>query len=123
VRDFLTDLHRYSGAADIVVARGGATNFAELAMQAKASVIVPNPLLTGGHQLKNAAAYEERGAVIVVSEADIEQHPEILGQTVSSLVIDPQKRHALEEQIHSFARPNAAKDLAEIVVSAGAARS
>src|SRR5688572_6304483 len=49
--DKMADL---SAAADLAVTRAGATAMAELAVQGKAVIMVPNPMLTGGHQLKNA---------------------------------------------------------------------
>jgi UDP-N-acetylglucosamine--N-acetylmuramyl-(pentapeptide) pyrophosphoryl-undecaprenol N-acetylglucosamine transferase len=53
VKGFIEDLYRYSGAADVIVTRAGATTIAEFAVQGKACIIVPNPRLTGGHQVKN----------------------------------------------------------------------
>src|SRR5690606_9645013 len=55
VKDYVTDMYIYSGAADVVIARAGATNMAELAAQGKACIIIPSPVLAGGHQLQNAA--------------------------------------------------------------------
>ena len=122
VRDFLTDMYLYSGAADVVVARGGATNFAELAAQAKPSVIVPNPLLTGGHQLKNAEAYAAKNAVVLVQEDTLSTQPELIRQTIAHLLVDPKERLRLAKNIHSFARPHATQDLADLIWEVGDAR-
>ncbi len=54
VLGFIKDVYRYSGAADLIITRAGATNIAEFAVQAKACILIPSPYLTGGHQLKNA---------------------------------------------------------------------
>jgi UDP-N-acetylglucosamine--N-acetylmuramyl-(pentapeptide) pyrophosphoryl-undecaprenol N-acetylglucosamine transferase len=119
VRDYLTDMYMYSGAADLVVARGGATNFAELAAQAKPSIIVPNPLLTGGHQVKNAEAYAEKKAVILVQEDTLSSQPELIRQTIAHLLVDPKERLKLAKNIYSFARPHATADLAAIIWEVG----
>src|SRR5690606_39466305 len=45
--DFITDMYKYSGAADLVISRCSATTMSELAVQGKAVVIVPSPYLAG----------------------------------------------------------------------------
>lgn len=116
---YTTELYKYSGAADLVIARGGATNFAELAAQAKACIIVPNPLLTGGHQLKNAAAYEQKGAVMIVDELALQQNYELLSSAAARLLRDPAKRAQLSKRLHTFAQPNSAKELAAMLLELG----
>ncbi|HPR09034.1 UDP-N-acetylglucosamine--N-acetylmuramyl-(pentapeptide) pyrophosphoryl-undecaprenol N-acetylglucosamine transferase [Candidatus Saccharibacteria bacterium] len=118
VRDFLPNLYAYSGAADVVIARGGATNLAELALQAKPCIIVPNPLLTGGHQLKNATAYVKNNAIIVVEELDLQKPETLLAQT-ATLLQDPTRRKVLSQNLAQFARPDATKALATILWKAG----
>lgn len=115
VRGFVTNLQEYSAAADVVVARGGATNFAELALQAKPCIFVPNPVLTGGHQLKNALVYEEKGAIICVQETDIEPDSNVLAKEIIHLLQDVRRQETLSKALHAFARPEAAKDLAQII--------
>jgi UDP-N-acetylglucosamine--N-acetylmuramyl-(pentapeptide) pyrophosphoryl-undecaprenol N-acetylglucosamine transferase len=117
VRDYVNDLYRYSGAADVVVARGGATNFAEFAAQAKACIIVPNPLLTGGHQLKNAKAYADKSAIVLVPEQTIADDPRTLGKAIAQLLAHPAERADLSAAIHEFAQPDAAAHLAELVLA------
>lgn len=116
---YTTKLQEYSAAADVVVARGGATSFAELATQAKAAIIVPNPLLTGGHQLKNAKAYAEKHAVVVVDEGQLVRNHELLQTALYRLLDDSSKRQALAKHIHTFARPHAAEELATIIYGVG----
>lgn len=116
IKDFVTELYRYSGAADVVVTRAGATNIAEFAAQAKACVVVPNPLLAGGHQLKNAEAYGAQGAAVIVHDADLKQHPELLLDAITSLLDDSARREALGKALHRLARPSAANDLANLIL-------
>jgi len=71
VKSFIDDLYRYSAVADVVVARGGATNLAEFAIQAKACIIVPSPQLIWN--VKNTDALAERQAVIKLDEDQAEQ--------------------------------------------------
>lgn len=106
------------GAADAVVARAGATTILELAALAKPTILVPNAYLTGGHQLKNAAVYAEKGAVTIMDEQQLEQAPELLIQTVRAILDDPARRKAMADAFHSFAKPNAAREMAELVLGA-----
>ncbi len=119
VMGYTTKLYAYSAVSDVVVARGGATNLAELAAQGKACIIVPNPLLTGGHQLKNAASFEEKGAILQLDESKLGDNYELLVHAVSSVLGDATKRAALETKLHEFARPKAAQDLAEAILRLG----
>ncbi len=116
VRGFVNNLHEYSAAADIVVARGGATSFAELALQAKPCIIVPNPYLTSGHQIKNAVAYERKHAIVCVQEADLDAEPKLLAKKIIALLSDTKKQASLSHAIASFARPDSTNKLASLLI-------
>ncbi len=115
VHGFVTDLYRYSGAADVVVARGGATNLAEFAQQQLACVIVPAPHLSGSHQVKNSLAYAKRGAIVQLTELQVEQ-PERLGRTIGELLENSAKRQALAKKLSAYAHPQAAYELANLLL-------
>lgn len=115
VQGFVTGMYRYTGAANIVIARGGATNLAELAVQGKACIIVPNPQLTGGHQLKNTAALSAAGAIIEMTEDQIAQELR-LASCVSTLLDNPDKTAALSHNLLKFAQPDAARQLAVLLL-------
>jgi UDP-N-acetylglucosamine--N-acetylmuramyl-(pentapeptide) pyrophosphoryl-undecaprenol N-acetylglucosamine transferase len=115
---FVTPLVPMFGAADIVVTRAGATTLLELAAMAKPTVLIPNGYLTGGHQLKNAAVYSEKNAVQVIDEAQLETQPEILVKTLQQLVEQTSVRKELARQIHRFAKPQAARDMADMILAA-----
>ncbi len=69
--DFTNELFKLSRAADIVLTRGGATNIAEFAAQAKPCIVVPNPVLTGGQQLHNAKVLSDANAAVIVGEDEL----------------------------------------------------
>lgn len=116
VRDYVNDLYRYSGAADVVVARGGATNFAEFAQQGRACVIIPNPLLTGGHQVKNAEAYAKDHAIILLREKEIREDPLELGKAITGVLTDKEQQISLQRNIQAFARPDSSLALAGLLL-------
>ncbi len=103
------------GAADIVVARAGATFIAELAALAKPTILIPNPHLTGGHQLKNAAVYEQNGAAIVLDEALLERDPDMLVTEVRNVLADTSFRRTMQKNFAKFAKPHAARDMARLI--------
>jgi UDP-N-acetylglucosamine--N-acetylmuramyl-(pentapeptide) pyrophosphoryl-undecaprenol N-acetylglucosamine transferase len=116
VKDYISDLYRYSGSADVVVTRGGATTIAECAIQGRACVIVPNPMLTGGHQLVNSATLYKSKAIIELTEDQILQENR-LGHTIGDLLDHPAKRAELAAKLTTFARPDAAEQLAMILLN------
>jgi UDP-N-acetylglucosamine--N-acetylmuramyl-(pentapeptide) pyrophosphoryl-undecaprenol N-acetylglucosamine transferase len=113
---YLSDVYRYSGAADLVITRAGATNLAEFALQGKACVIIPSPYLTGGHQLKNAQYLAEHQAGAVLQETDLLADPNRLARQVSDLLRDDRTRQAYEKHIATFAKPEATKELAALIL-------
>lgn len=105
-------------AADVVIARAGATTLLELAGLAKPTIIVPNPYLTGGHQIKNAQMYEKSGAAIIVEEVRMAAEPYALLDAVNALVLNKQEMKKLAGAIHQFAKPHAARDMARLILEA-----
>lgn len=116
VLEFLQPMYQFTGAADVVVTRAGANTLAELGVQGKACVVVPNPLLTGGHQLKNADNLVRHGAVVVVTEADFARDPETLNSAIRSLLQDEAQRKALGSKLQSISVPDAAHQLAMVLL-------
>lgn len=110
---FSPDFYSLTGAADLVITRGGATTLAELAISAKACIIIPSPFLTGGHQLKNAQELADKDAAIVVDE---NVAPDELLVIVSELLNDKSRRERLADNLNKTAHPNAAGELAGIIL-------
>jgi UDP-N-acetylglucosamine--N-acetylmuramyl-(pentapeptide) pyrophosphoryl-undecaprenol N-acetylglucosamine transferase len=119
VKGFVTNLHQYSGAADVVLTRAGGTSMAEFAAQTKACVVVPNPQLAGGHQLKNAQVLADRKAVRLVSEANLREDPHALMPALTDLFDHPAKIEALGKKLSELAQPNAAHLLAVLLLEVG----
>lgn len=120
VKGFVTNLYAYSGAADVVVARAGATSNAELAAQAKACVIVPNPLLAGGHQLKNAKVLSDRKAARMVSEEHLRHDHKALLPPLVDLLDHPEKAAALGKKFHELVEPDSAARLSVVLLDVAA---
>jgi UDP-N-acetylglucosamine--N-acetylmuramyl-(pentapeptide) pyrophosphoryl-undecaprenol N-acetylglucosamine transferase len=71
VRPYLDDPAPAYAAADLVLARAGASTLAELAAVGKPAVLVPYPFAAADHQTSNAVEYAKGGAATVVSDRDV----------------------------------------------------
>jgi UDP-N-acetylglucosamine--N-acetylmuramyl-(pentapeptide) pyrophosphoryl-undecaprenol N-acetylglucosamine transferase len=113
VLGYTSELYKYIEAADLIVTRAGATTIAEIAVAAKACILIPSPFLTGGHQVKNAEQLQKVGAVEVVeNDAPAEM---LLGKIVN-LLASPKKRSSLAKKLGSTAKLDAADNLAKILL-------
>ncbi len=115
---FVTNMHSLLGAADVVVTRAGATTILELAALAKPTILIPNAKLTGGHQVKNALVYEEAQAVRVLNEEAMIEKPSLLADEIKQVLSDPKEAAAMAKRFSRFSKPNAAKDMAKLIMEA-----
>jgi UDP-N-acetylglucosamine--N-acetylmuramyl-(pentapeptide) pyrophosphoryl-undecaprenol N-acetylglucosamine transferase len=116
IMGFIPDVYRYSGAADIVITRAGATNLAEFALQGKACIVIPSAFLASGHQLKNAEYLAEQGAALVLDEDDLADDPNRLAKQVAELMHNPQRITGLERRLAKFAQPDAAQKITALIL-------
>jgi UDP-N-acetylglucosamine--N-acetylmuramyl-(pentapeptide) pyrophosphoryl-undecaprenol N-acetylglucosamine transferase len=117
VLSYTDRVYEYSGAADIVVTRAGATNLAEFACQGVACIIVPSTVLVGGHQLKNAKILKDSGAALVVSDKSLEKDPSVLAKEIDSLLRSSEKRQKLAKELRKFAYPDASLKIAKLLIN------
>jgi UDP-N-acetylglucosamine--N-acetylmuramyl-(pentapeptide) pyrophosphoryl-undecaprenol N-acetylglucosamine transferase len=118
LHSFVNNMHELLGAADVVVTRAGATTILELAALHKPTILVPNAALTGGHQLKNAAVYGDAQVAIVLEEDKMVDNPDLLVHAVNAYIKDPKTTKAMTSRFGKFAKPNAARDMAELILAA-----
>ena len=69
---YLADPANAYAAADVAIARAGASTLAELAATGTPSILVPYPFAADDHQASNAAIFAERGAAVVLSDAELD---------------------------------------------------
>lgn len=111
---FTKELYKYSAIADIVVARGGATNLAEFALQAKACIIIPSPQLVWN--VKNTKVLADNGALVSLSQQQAGQELRVANALID-LLQDTPRRLQLGTTLHKFAHPHAAKELAMVLLT------
>lgn len=115
VLEFLQQMHRFSAAADLIITRAGANTLAEFGVQGKACLVVPNPRLTGGHQLKNAEHLQSLQAIEVWEEDKLSLIDELV-ENISHLLQDSQRRRRLGDQLQSLTVSDAAHQLAVLLI-------
>lgn len=116
VEELLFPLYEYTGASDLVITRAGANTLAELGAQGKACIVVPNPHLTGGHQIINAKYYRDRGAIFLLEDATIRKDALKLKAVIDDLLKDSSQRKVLGERIRELTLPGAAGKLAALLI-------
>jgi UDP-N-acetylglucosamine--N-acetylmuramyl-(pentapeptide) pyrophosphoryl-undecaprenol N-acetylglucosamine transferase len=99
-------------AADLVIARAGASTLAELAHLRKPALLIPLASAAGDHQRKNAELFERLGAARVLEPNNVT--PALLEHNIRQLITNPEMRRTLSEAMAKLDRPNAAKDIAAL---------
>ena len=113
---FTDDYGAALGAADLVLARAGGGVW-ELAAAGKPAILVPYPLATADHQTKNARYFQTAGGAILVPESELGRVPEI----VRWLLGDARRLEEMGAAMREAARPGAADEIAEELMSLAAA--
>ena len=112
VHAFLDDMPRRFQAADLVLARSGASTVAELSAAGKPALLVPFPLAADDHQRKNAEVMAGAGAAQLMLEKNLT--PETLLAQLTALLQDPGRLTTMAAGARMLARPDAAQRIAAI---------
>lgn len=100
VTPFITDMSAAYKAADLVIGRAGAGSISELQALGKAVILVPSPNVAEDHQTHNARALSDRGAAILVTDADARQ---TLVDEAIRLMGDEKARKSMSDEIKKMA--------------------
>ncbi len=114
VLDFIEDVALYYSAADLIIARAGATTIAELSYLGLPAVLIPSPNVAADHQFKNAEALRKVEAAELIKD---EYAEEKLFDVVNELLDDNEKLEKLSKNIKKFAKHDAAEVIARKAIS------
>ncbi len=112
ITDFISRMDLVYRAADLIVSRAGAGTISELQIAGSPAILVPSPNVAEDHQRHNAEALSDRGAAVLILDADA---PTRLVDEVVSLTGDPARRESLAAEIRKMALPDASSSIASII--------
>lgn len=112
--DFIYEMDKAYAVADVVVSRAGALSVSELCLVEKPAILVPFPAASEDHQTKNAMSLVGRKAALLIHDAAA--RTELVTATLK-LLSDKKEQQLLSQNIRQLAKPNAAREIAEEVLS------
>jgi UDP-N-acetylglucosamine--N-acetylmuramyl-(pentapeptide) pyrophosphoryl-undecaprenol N-acetylglucosamine transferase len=111
---YADDMPALMAAADLCVCRAGASTLGELPAVGLPAVLVPLDL---SDQARNARYLASQGAAVVVPN---DEAPARLLPEVQSILSDPERLAEMRRAMTALARPNAARDLARLLIEVAA---
>lgn len=102
------------GAADLAVARAGASSLAELAAVGVPAILVPYPFAADDHQRRNAEAAAATGAVRVLEQSGLTG--ESLARAVITQLADAPDQERLRVGLRAWHTPGAAAAVADLIL-------
>jgi len=108
-------LRRAYAACDLIVSRAGSGSIFEIAALGKASILIPLPESAQNHQVKNAYAYAEKKAAIVMEETNFTSH--FFLEKLKYLFSHTEELEKMQKTAKEFAKPQAAKVIAAYICS------
>jgi UDP-N-acetylglucosamine--N-acetylmuramyl-(pentapeptide) pyrophosphoryl-undecaprenol N-acetylglucosamine transferase len=86
-------------------------------MHGKPAIIIPIPEEISHDQRSNAYAYARSGAASVLEEGNLTEN--LLIAEIQSIMTDQAKYFSMSSAARSFAKPNAALAMAQVLISIG----
>jgi UDP-N-acetylglucosamine--N-acetylmuramyl-(pentapeptide) pyrophosphoryl-undecaprenol N-acetylglucosamine transferase len=110
---YLGDLPQRLGWSHLVVARAGASTIAELTCAGRPAILVPLPTATDDHQSANVLEMVEAGGARSIQQSQFTAKE--LAKQMQRLGLDPDALTNAAGRARSVGRPNATRDLADLV--------
>ena len=114
-----SDLAPALAVASLVVARAGASVLGELPAAGVPGVLIPGTF-AGGHQALNAEFLADRGAAMIVADADLTNGA--LTRAIVDLLDRPEQLRLMAERTLGLAHPGAARSLCDLIEELACAR-
>ncbi|HSF56066.1 MAG TPA: undecaprenyldiphospho-muramoylpentapeptide beta-N-acetylglucosaminyltransferase [Algoriphagus sp.] len=105
LREFIREMDLAYAAADVIVSRAGALSVSELSLVGKPVIFIPSPNVAEDHQTKNAMAYVNHQAALLLKDSDAVGQ---LKSKVEGLMQNPELVEALGKNMKKLAKPDAA---------------
>lgn len=113
VAPFLGNMAERFAWADLIVCRAGAITASEVAAAGRAAIFIPFGRATDSHQLRNAQEMAQAGAGKLITENELTA--ERLCREIFGLLDSPEQIQHLAANARKLGRPNAARDIVNLV--------
>ena len=110
VHQFISRMDLAYSAADVVISRAGAIAISELCIVGKPVLLIPSPNVAEDHQTKNALALVDRGAALMVRDADCDNQAL---PRIKELLDSPDRQAMMREAIRKMAVRGAADKIVD----------
>ncbi|PIR54506.1 hypothetical protein COU75_00445 [Candidatus Peregrinibacteria bacterium CG10_big_fil_rev_8_21_14_0_10_42_8] len=108
-----SELRHFYACSTVALSRAGAGSISELSANGIPTILVPLRKVGHDHQYKNAVASVKDGGCMCLEQTLLQKK---LVSTVHSLIADDEKRAAMSKKIRMFSHPDAALQIAKIIV-------
>jgi UDP-N-acetylglucosamine--N-acetylmuramyl-(pentapeptide) pyrophosphoryl-undecaprenol N-acetylglucosamine transferase len=108
------ELREAYAAADLIVGRAGSGTIFEIAALGKPSILIPLPEAAQNHQLKNAYAFAQKGATMVIEEMNFT--PGFFLARIKYLFSHPSEMEKMKNSAREFSKRRAAKIIASYLL-------
>ena len=115
VREYIYNMADVMRAADLVLARAGASTLAELTALGVPAILVPSPNVTNHHQEKNANLLGSHGAALVLAEEGLDGKR--LFTAAANILHDSEKQAEMAKNMASLGVRDATERIYDTVVS------
>lgn len=105
LREFIREMDLAYAAADVIVSRAGALSVSELSLVGKPVIFIPSPNVAEDHQTKNAMAYVNHQAALLLRDSGAVGQLKI---KVDEVMQDAELAAALGNNMKKLAKPDAA---------------
>lgn len=100
--------------SDLIVSRAGSGTIFEIAAISKPSILIPLPEAAQNHQVKNAYAYAQSGATVVLEESNFTPH--FFLERLKYLISQPAELEKMKKAAKEFSRPLATTIIANYLI-------
>ncbi len=112
VTDFIYEMDKAYAAADLLISRAGAIAIAEIVAVGKPAIFIPLPSAAEDHQTKNALSLSEKGAGILLREAEAKTK---IVKEVKELIASDKKRTDIINHLKAFRTDDATENIVKEV--------
>ncbi len=112
---YFEDMHERLADAHLFIGRAGASTIAELTAVGRPAILVPLPIATDDHQAANTREMVKAGGARMIRQEAFQ--PKELAKQIQVMAMNPQSLANAAHCAFNCGRPDAARDLADLVES------